>query len=337
LTKFDTKNLYFDENRARIVFDRLYDSYQNRLGIFNLPKEKECPSYNLPSNLTNKTEQALFYFYSILGDARVKSQVNYAKFKKLHEKDKKYFDSKSLADRPYPPTEYEIVEKGTLEYVLGLEIGSPTPVRLARYIISSSKILTDKYDSNPLNIFLEIKDVKEAHKKILKEFDGYGRNLSSLLLTFYIKHDLIHFDNENALPPKIDFHDVTILLAFGILKPKFNDAELGFRRDIIGLKLQEFLSYFAQKYNYNIIHLDSALWVLGSNVCSKFDWLECWDKCPVKEYCHIKPGSDLKKSKKNGKIISKDYMIYPFKESRIKNIGDLNDLFIPNFPERILL
>lgn len=336
MNEFENHLFYINEDRAKLVFKVLMESYYAKKGIFN--EKNLFPDDILPGNLKiGSKEHALFYFYSVLGDARVKSSVNYQKFRRLHEKDMKYFNPYFIAKQKYPKTEFELVEDGTLEYILGMEIGNPTPVRLARYMISSSKRIIEIYKGNPLNIFDGVKDVKQAREKIIKEVDGYGSHLSSLFLTFCIKHNLMHFDNDNSLLPKIDFHDVTLAFAFGILVPKFKDTEEGIRRDKCTDKLQNFLSYFAQKYNYNVIDLDSALWALGSHVCTKLDWLECWNKCPVKEYCHVKPGSDNKKKKNGDEITYEESKFYPFKESRIKNIGDLQDLFIPSFSDRDLL
>ena len=334
---FENRYVHFDKERTKLVFSKLLEAYHNKVGIFSQSPESLCPSYNLPNSLDCKKDHSLFYFYSVLGDARVKSSVNYNKFKKLYERDKRYFNPEFLAEQNLPETNYELVEEGTLEYILGMEIGNPTPVNLARSIIMDSRILLEKYEGNPLKIFSGIDDVLKAHEKIKKEFRGYGPNLSSLLLTFYLKHKLVSFSNENALPPKVDFHDITLMFAFGVMKSKFKDMEFGIKRYNIDKLLQGFLSYVALENGYNIIELDNALWFLGSQVCTKFDWLECWNNCGVKEYCHTKPGSDLKKVKKNNIIIDKDYHIYPLIEARIKNIGDLSDLFIPNFQDRTLL
>ncbi len=333
--RFENHLFYIDEERADVVFPRLIDAYVNKQEIYKDPNLS--PVHLLPLNLEGSVDQAKFHFYSIMGDCRVKSEVNYRKFKDLHQKDKKYFDPKFLASQPIPQDDFGKPEKGTLGDIIRGSIGSDSPVRLSRYIIQSSKTLVDNYDSNPLNIFKDIKDVREARKKIIREFDGYGPQLSSLLLIYYIMNNLIHFDNDNELLPKVDFHDITITFALGVLKPKFTDPGKGMGRERVADKLQEFLSYYVQKYNKSIFELDEALWILGSSVCSRVDWLECYDKCAVKEYCYIKPGSDYKKDKKhNGEILEKYYKIYPLIESRRINIGDLADLFIPSFDQRIL-
>lgn len=331
-----------DEQRALVVFPKLLEAYYNRHGIF--AQDNLCPSYNLPGNLESRLEQVNYHLFSIMGDSRVKSEVIYEHFKMLHEKDKRYFNPEFLASQklpklPHPKTKNRdlYIEDGTLEYILGLEVGVPSPVRSAIYMIKTARTLMEKYNSNPLNIFNDTRDVRIAWKRLQNEIDGYGRHLSSLFLTFLLKHDLVSFDNTNALPPKIDFHDVTLCFAFGVLKPKFKNPKRGIRRDRISKNLQDFLSYFAQKHNHNILHLDEALWILGSYVCSKFDWKECWNNCGVKEYCHTKPHSDYKKLKQSGVIIERDYNIYPLVESRVKNVGDLQDLFIPNFQDRVLL
>jgi len=256
----------FDEKRAFAVITTLLDAKKNKKQIFARADALQ-PYSILPKGMERGSkEHALYLFAMMFFDHNIKSDILYMNGRKVFEKEPLFFKPNVAINLP---SKVDEIIKNDLHYkfLKGIE-----------GFLDNYRKLSREYDGDPREIFNE-KDVIRGLKEIQK-FNGYGPGLGSQLVCSFIEGEIVDFKNKEDLPPKIDIHDIRISIGTGILKTKKKKIHKG--RVISGLA--DFYQRFCREKSLDLRAFDSALWILGSKVCTKKNY-SCQLDCPIEGYC----------------------------------------------------
>ncbi len=143
----------------------------------------------------------------------------------------------------------------------------------------NAMILIDEYESDPRNIILD--QTTEKARDNLQRFWGIGRGIANLYILYCIERQIASpTDPENALL-KIDIHKGRIPFNTGAIKTDRKELR------IWGMESGLEKAYWkaCDKLSLPPEIVDGALWVIGSEICSKKDYNECQLNCPLADIC----------------------------------------------------
>lgn len=139
--------------------------------------------------------------------------------------------------------------------------------------------LTKAYETNSIKT-IENKTVEEA-REILMSFNGIGPGISNLFILYCHERGIVSpLDPEN-MRLKIDIHKARIPVNTGCIST--NNQRV--RRDLLVPLLEEDCLYICKTFKIDAITLDPALWVPGSEVCTKRNYKKCITKCSLERLC----------------------------------------------------
>jgi len=215
-------------------------------------------------------EHALFMFYVVQNDHGVKSAKMYEKAKEFYLTNPEYF-SPVWISRNFREEKL----KGIIENV-SKRLGSRYPQALARAWYKNSVILKEKYDGNPINMFVSSNDA-ELLIKTIKSFLGFGPKIGAMLLRAIVG---VGFNKsvknlDKVLVP-VDIHDSRILFLTGGFKcSKHRAHDFNYNKYVHNAQLA--LLDACNRCRISWLDVDRALWLTGSRGCS-------YSKC---EMCYI--------------------------------------------------
>lgn len=146
----------------------------------------------------------------------------------------------------------------------------------------NAQLLLKEYSGDPRNL-IAYKHVKEA-KRHLQRFGGIGTGIANLYMIYLMDRKIVSpLDPENALL-KIDIHKGRIPINVDAIRPLGKNR--GIRRDDRYIKELE-LAYWSITKNNQLDprKLDAALWIIGSEICSKNKLIKCSLECPLYKSC----------------------------------------------------
>jgi hypothetical protein len=258
-----------NKENAIEVSKAVISAYENKEKLFShaIIKEIMFPEKQLVSVLP-KEKQALWLFFSCLGDKMVSSEIYYKQFREFYLSNPDFFDSKNLKNRN------SFVKGLGGEFTKKVQVAIPDD--FIHFAASNAKKLANDFNGNPVNA-LRGNDFKTSVKN-LKQFSGYGTGLASLYLIFLNRYDI---RKTEGLAPKIDRHFLRISAGCGIAQ-----IEEGSRADSLAEKLSKLYEEVCNENKIDAAYLDAAMWVIGKEVCSKKDAAYCKLLCPIDDYCN---------------------------------------------------
>ncbi len=281
----------FDKKRARKVFSRLEEALQRKEKIFSVPDifpEEKLTKY-FP---TDSLEFRLLLFLVINHDHRIQSNSYYKKIVECIE-------DGLLAD----PKKVLGFNKNQVHNLVRQRLGLAFR-RSPDAMIQNIELLKQKYDSDPLNIFRGETDVNEAKKK-LYPFALYGVHTSGLLMTFYLKYDVIKFPNQNEIRVKMDINKLRALYDTGVFVPAKGYEWGRISKEPVMHSAVDVICEVCNQANLDTVWVSEGLWVIGEHISSmhKFDpdkRYSLYFVCnPLLKYADTTKFLDLPTGKKN--------------------------------------
>jgi len=278
-----------NHKRLALVMRTVYDALKKRQGIFEKDPKMFLPQWNLPAELEfspMKTETvdpekaAIFLFLRNQLDRRQSSSS-------LHKKvmagwyDSQInwiFDSKQVSQR----------ELSDIEYVFREKLGSNLPVHpkmsIAQGYFINCRSLNEIYDSDPRNL-VRYKTVYEARKHIMN-LHGFGTGLANLFMIELFTRAIAQPTDSYNLRPKIDVHKARVPINSEVVAlPRgkgLKHAGKGLiHMGTIAKLLENAYVEVAKAEGIPIVETEQALWIIGSRVCTKRNYVSCRQNCPL--------------------------------------------------------
>lgn len=285
-----------NKERAKTLCRVVLDAYEKRRYLFTDSKieRKMCPEKQMIAEIEYEGRKVKWLFFATSTMERKNSEQYFKEFREFYLENPCFFDKenlKKLSQIDSRDEEMGLSHKIKEHINLGLYL---EPVR--RWIFNAKKLLSD-FEGDPLKIInkhIENLDILEE----LKKFKGLGTKQAKMYLIFLAKHGFADID-VYGLGPAIDHHFIKISAACGIYT--FND---GIRVDTARNQLDKLYTKISREEELNSLILDSALWIIGHELCTKNNNGVCKVYCPLDDYC----------SKNLPKINRKDARLYQRKK-----------------------
>lgn len=271
-TKNLNKNIDLKISTKKI--DRLVEMMDEafKLSYGLLEDRSDLIENQIPPGVKKGTkEHALFMFYVVQNDHGVKSSKMYEKAKELYLTNPEYF-SPVWISKKFREEKLEGIEENVSK-----RLGSRYPRALAKSWYKNSVILQEKYNGNPIDMFVSSNDAISLIKTI-KSFRGFGPKIGGILLRAIVG---VGFNKsvknlDKVLVP-VDIHDTRILFLTGGFKyPKCKAQDFDYIKYV--QKAQVALLDACNRCRISWLDVDRALWLTGSRGCS-------FNRC---EICYIK-------------------------------------------------
>lgn len=280
---------YIDQDRAQEVCSKLYKPCINESGIYKR-KYELTPQWNMseslefsPKRTTTpnplKTVRYLFLMASKERRSLAKTNIKIGKEAWDNPRTRWIFNPLEVSKR----NQDEILEACgmILNYVF-----SEFP---QNYLHNCMRI--SELPKGDIRELIHNQTVAQARKN-LEELKGIGPGLSNLLLTYFTSRELVTLTDPENRTIKIDVNKARILLNTKALIPKQDRI----RRDQLVKPLEGLYRKIHQKKNWDPNELDSAVWIPGSEICSKRSYAHCHALCPLEKLCISNFPEDQKKS-----------------------------------------
>jgi hypothetical protein len=246
---------HFDRERAAKVFSRLEEAVRKREKLFSWPDifpEERFATY-FP---TGSLEFRLLLFFIVNFDHNQQSSTYYRKV------------GESL-EQGFISTPLEILDFDQARIEELYKLWSLPFSRSKDELRDNIRLLKEKYDGDPLNVIKGAKDVNEA-KENLRVFRGYGENLSALLMTFYIKHRVIYFEDHHDLEIKIDLNKLRVMYDTGVLIPNPGFMQGHIHKDRLIPDARDFIVQICKEQGLDSKKVSEAMWPIGERISSRF-------------------------------------------------------------------
>jgi len=268
-----SSGLVINAQRIDQLVKMMNEAFKSSYGLFK--NQGDLLENQIPYGVSKGSkEHALFMFYIVQNDHGVKSFRMYEKAKELYHINPEYFNPTWISEHFQEDNLEELVEN------VAKQIGSRYPQALAKSWYCNSIILQEKYDGNPMNMFISSDDATILIKTI-KSFRGYGTKIGGMLLRAIVG---VGFNKsvknlDKVLVP-VDIHDSRILfLTGGFNDPTYKTQGFDYYKYV--QKAQAALLDACNRCNISWLDVDRALWLTGSRGCS---YNKC-EMCCIKTIC----------------------------------------------------
>lgn len=260
----------FEDKRFENMVLTVYQAAIEGIGIFHGGydswKKRYMPEHRYAPNDPREASEYLQRSHDF--ERRMQSRV-------LHRRLKKVWDNPELrwffkADKvlEHSLDEIEGITRGRIGYV----IDNP-PQR----ILNNARIILDEYGGDPRK-FVEGVTVEEARNNLMG-LAGIGTGIANMAILQFMHRGIVSpNDPENALF-KIDVHKGRIPLNVGGINLTHGARDI--HVEYLTEAFQQEYWRICTKYKLDPIIVDSALWVLGSEVCAKRSFRSCHMNCPL--------------------------------------------------------
>ena len=263
-----------NNNKPVTVVSLIVNDYLSNRGIFS--KTNDLLEFQTPTDTEYcSREHARFYFYLIFNDHGTKSRNLYTKFKKLYNDNEYLFSPVEIIKK------FENDENLLKEEFLS-KLGLRYPSQAAKSWISNSKMIIEKYDGEPINLYTSTNSAMELFKRI-KSFRSYGPKTSGLLLRVVRGVGFNRkLEDIAEVPLPVDIHDSRIAFLCGFYAPDgINDIYNIYSNPKHIQKIEKIWRVAAKEAKVKWVDIDRALWLLGSQGCVN----KLCPDCPINQYC----------------------------------------------------
>jgi endonuclease III len=308
-----------DSKRLDLVNEAVYNAFLAKEGVFAEDFKKFLPQWNLPKELEhspiqkepkNQFEASQFLWTSVFFERLNLSKVIIRNILNTwNQEDKRWFFNPIQVSNHSLEEITEIIQKD-FQY----NLKTKKEIRNEQKFKYNADKLVGEYGGDPTRL-IQGKEVEQA-KKELMQFKGIGTGIANLYLTYLHERGIASPINYEELSLKVDVHKARIPLNTDVVI--VNSSEI--RYDRLVKRLEEAYKISAKRLGLDTYNLDSALWIIGSKVCTSQDYNQCISKCPLcTNLCISNVGFNDKKSTY---IITKDNLrVERRKNMRQKNLN----------------
>ena len=313
------KKFRFKANFEKAVLS-IYEAATTGRGIFeggyDIWKKKYLPEWRLPLDMefnpqteeTRKPLEAAEYLWTSLSfERRNKSSTLHLYLHNIwdHPEKRWFFRANEVAKRSIH--ELREVILGDIHY----NLNEPVPKFLA-----NAKKLIKEYGGDPRNT-IKGRTVEQARKNLM-EFEGIATGNANLAVLHFIHRRLaLPTDPENALF-KVDIHKARIPLNVEGIVMLNGDKVL--HPTTIASDFEQHYWEICKKHKLNPNIADSALWVIGSEVCAKRGLAYCLAGCPLQHNGLCKVNTPL--ARRQG-----DYLLFDENGNRPETRREIDQIF----------
>jgi endonuclease III len=141
----------------------------------------------------------------------------------------------------------------------------------AGYLYSMAKFITEKYDGNPANIWLNNVSSTEITRR-LREITGFGPELSKMVPINLVRNFHMNFPDIKSMDVKVDVHLKRVMMRIGLSGPEADNHE-------VAKNVRE----AAEGVGRYPVELDLPLWATGKWYCHKQN--PSCGTCPLYSEC----------------------------------------------------
>ncbi|UCE16105.1 MAG: N-glycosylase/DNA lyase [Candidatus Bathyarchaeota archaeon] len=268
-----------DDVKAFKIAEKIFDQFYNREGFFT---DYSMPEYVLPRNLKEGSkEHALFLTYVISIDYMTDAVKLWKKSRGAYELYPERFTPETILK--FSPRTVETLVKN---------LGARFYSNAAKTWIKISKLLIDKYESDPRNITQQPSTLEEIKEKI-KEFPYLrGPKLTNFYIRAMGETGLFKVKNLKKLDIPVDKQVARFSMYTGVIRLLSEQFVGCVHEEPLRSLIEEAWRNAAKKLGTPPWKLDEPIWTVGSKLCSG---RKC-GKCPVKELCDKTRGITFKEN-----------------------------------------
>ncbi len=228
-------------------------------------KVKKLPAWERGFSKSDEANLLVFkntyaFILGLIFDQSMKSDIAWASPYRLKQR-LGYLNVKRIADMKVNQLAHIIARKKSLHRF---------PKNIAQYVIKSSRVIKDEFQSKAELIWLEHKSIISAKENFLK-LHGIGEKKANLAILLLAREFKIKFEDIHFLNIALDFHIQRVLLRSGY----FNIlTEKG---------IAEMNSMFRKVYPNFPALLGTSLWYIGRHFCAIIQ-PKC-KICPMSQWC----------------------------------------------------
>jgi hypothetical protein len=274
-----------DEEKLAFVINDIWKSVLERRGIFAKGIKRFLPQWNIPKEFEHDPQTT-----------RTKDPKNAAKFlftrtsldklslsSYLHRRTLETWADEEKRWIFYPENVivHDEVKIGSfLKKYFNYGIPISQKVSAGKAYLNNARIIMDEYNGDPRNLILN-KSVEQARGEIQK-LTGFGTGLANLLMIEYCSREIACPTDLINLKPKIDRHKARIPINTGVIKLLNHWKEKGYiHSDALVERLEDSYVRVAAREGLDLIEIDAALWIIGSEICSQRNYNLCKKDCPL--------------------------------------------------------
>lgn len=273
-------NFTIDQQRLDDITRIACEAVRDRFGVFAKGLERFIPQYNVPDELedkrippkikeSKKRHTGHYFWTSAYFERMIKSSVLMGKMRQLWKEVNWFFWPEQVLRHQ----DWEV------DSVMRDGVGFALP-HATEYYINNAKRLIDNYGGDPRNL-IEGRTIAEARAE-LEQFQGIASGIANLFILYMLDRRVATPTDPENLLLKVDRHKARILLNTNAI---VTEADW-LRRDTIPPKAEPAYRDSCHRQDLDPSVLDSALWVIGSEVCTKRDLNYCQKNCPfAQDYC----------------------------------------------------
>ena len=279
------KGFVINYERLREISERAHRAYVEGRGIFR-HKETLLPQWALPRDLEygpQRTEtrcpvQAGDYLFLLASlERRSLSRQNIKNgLKTWEDEDKRWiFSPEVVAERAS-----EDMERATEEIREFITENFQYPMQyFSNNFLHNNRIIVDEFGGHARNI-INNQTVEESRRRLM-EFKGIGTGIANLFIIYCTDRGIAHVQDSEEIRVKVDIHKGRIPVNTDAVT--FVNGRI--RRDVLVPPLEEAYLRICKEYGFNSRSLDSALWLIGSQICARKDFGRCVSLCPLEDMC----------------------------------------------------
>jgi len=260
-----------------------YQAFINKEKIFKTKREEVLPQFNLPEGLEkNPKETANYLFILALMERKSLTRINIRNGRKTWEN---------------PQTKWIFIPEKSVKNLEGVTQICQENLQymlndFPKNYVKNMQLLLEKYNGDPRNI-IHKQSIEQARKNLM-EFHGIGTGIANLFINYLTDINLICTLNPLEARVKVDVHKARIPINTNCIT-----GQDEYRRDIITKPLEDMYLQICKEQKLNAQILDTAPWIIGSEICAKRNYNRCLQDCPIEDLCT----SCVKENDKTGKII----------------------------------
>ena len=243
------------------ILDILVDSYKNRQEPYNeavLPQDYKPDSLQLDGEHYGSPRHAM-YFWNMCSymQGGVKTGQAFKRMTDIFNANPEFFDCRLLSQ--FEPND---VSNKLEDYRLGRQHS------VADHWVKNAKIMLEKYDGDPRNIFKGTTCYEDCVGRIKKNgeigFNGFREKMTSMILYYYMNEGLIP---EISFPVPVDFHALRVALATEMITVEPNSFYT--YNHVVEDSLRLLFKSYLEKRDVCSLDLTNSIWLLSSNLCNK--------------------------------------------------------------------
>lgn len=143
----------------------------------------------------------------------------------------------------------------------------------------NNQVIVNEFGGHARNI-INNQTVEESRRRLM-EFKGVGTGIANLFIIYCTDRGIAHVQDPENVKIKIDIHKGRIPVNTDAVT-LVNDR---IRRDVLVPSLEEAYLEICKEYGFDSKNLDSALWLIGSQICARRDFGRCVSLCPLEKLC----------------------------------------------------